>query len=44
MTSFHARLRTFGQELRRRRVLRVGIIYVAAEGRVRIANRGGAPL
>jgi TolB-like protein len=30
MTSFHARLRTFGQELRRRRVLRVAIIYAAA--------------
>jgi tetratricopeptide (TPR) repeat protein/TolB-like protein len=30
MTSFHLRLRTFGQELRRRRVLRVAIIYAAA--------------
>jgi tetratricopeptide (TPR) repeat protein/TolB-like protein len=30
MTSFHSRLRTFGQELRRRRVLRVAIIYAAA--------------
>jgi TolB-like protein len=30
MTSFHSRVRTFGQELRRRRVLRVAIIYAAA--------------
>jgi hypothetical protein len=30
VTNFHVRLRTFGQELRRRRVLRVARIYAAA--------------